>query len=175
VRKSAFVLIALVAISGLAGCGSASHHAAIQSSPTTRLSVPPTSTGPGTGLATTAPSTRPASAAAQQSPDVVPDLGVNRAHPVAGVLLNVEATGSLVTQSFSAPATWRIAYMTDCSNLSGAGAFRVSLQGAASKLLVNIQTNAQTAIVPEQGAGTYHLVIGSACSYLLQALPGTGT
>ncbi len=91
------------------------------------------------------------------------------------MLLNVEATGSLVTESFRAPASWRIAYMTDCSNLSGAGAFRVSLQGTTNKLLVNVQTNSQTAVVAEQGAGTYHLVIGSACSYLLQALPGTGT
>ena len=165
-RKIASGLIALAATLAVAGCGSSSHHAATQSSPTSHLTIPPTST---------APTTRPASAAAKQTPDAVPDLGVNRARPVPGVLLNVEATGSLVTESFRAPATWRIAYMTDCSNLSGAGAFRVSLQGTTNKLLVNVQTNSQTAVVPEQGAGTYHLVIGSACSYLLQALPGTGT
>ncbi len=97
------------------------------------------------------------------------------ARPVKGVLLNVQAIGSLVTQSFRAPASWHIAYEADCSNLSGAGAFQVALVGAARKVVVSIGAESQTAVVPEHGAGTYHFVIATPCDYLLQALPGAGT
>ena len=151
------------------------------SSPTSHVTDRSTSTAP-TGHAGTTrpagatPTTRPAAAAQQRTTTaVVPELGINTARPIAGVLLNVQATGSLVTQPFRAPATWRIVYQADCSNLPAAGAFQVALVGASRKEVVNIGTEAQTAVVPEQGAGTYHLVITTPCDYLLQALPGTGT
>jgi hypothetical protein len=186
VRKTVLAPVAVAAALAVTACGGSTRHAASQLSLGSHRADPSTSVAPTTRLATTTPavgapashlpsSGQPNTPTSTPSKTLVPEEGINTARPVRGVLLNVQAIGPLTTQSFQAPAVWRMAYMLDCSNLEGAGAFRVSLQGATSKLLVNVQASAGTAVVPEHGAGTYHLVIGSACSYLLQILPGTGT
>ena len=145
-RKSLLGPLALAAVFAVAGCGGSNRPAATQSSPTSRVtsaSASPTTRPPSSGSASAgststrpagaSPTTRPASAASRTDTSVIPDEGVNVARPVKGVLLNVQAIGSLVTQSFRAPASWHIAYEADCSNLSGAGAFQVALVGSCSQ------------------------------------------
>lgn len=170
----AIVVLVLVVIGESGGSKAPDQTAQSAAAPTTQSAPAETASVPGqTAPAPVAKQTAPAKTTATSVPAPTPTPAQAPAPHVPQVLLQVSGNGQKSTQTFTAPSSWTMEYLYDCSSFGYKGNFQVYVYNANGTLALlsgpnELGMSGSDTEYYHQG-GQFYLEVNSECSWTITA------